>query len=278
MTSASQSSFSHDHSDTQSINALLHPVLREQGRKKYGLDYQHSIPFTGADIWNAYEFSWLNKAGKPQIALLRWVIPCQSRATFQHSFLRAYLDGFAMQSFFSSDVVLEQLTHDLTQAAGVHVSVTLIPVEQFNQEKLVSTFDGASLDRLYMQCDVYTVEQSAKWLCVTDDRPHQEVVCSNLLCSRMPGSDRYLWGSIRISYTGLPIAHEGLLRYLVSYRQEYADEQACIERIYLDIQKYCHPQRLQVYARYCRHDGLDVNIIRSSAPEMLPALQRFVRQ
>lgn len=264
--------------DAQSSLSLLHPVLRAQARKNYGLDHQHSIPFTGADIWNAYGFSWLNQSGKPQIALLRWVVPCQSQATFEHVFLRAYLDRFAMQCFVSSDVVLEQLTHDLTQAAGVHVCVTLVPAARFHEEKFVSTFDGVSLDRLYIQCNDYTTDESTKWLCVTEDRPHQEVVYSDLLCSRLPESERYLWGSIRISYTGLPIVHEGLLRYLVGYRQEDVDEQACVERIYLDIQRYCHPQRLQVYARYCRRDGVDVNVIRSSAPEMLPVLERLVRQ
>jgi len=46
---------------------LLFPIGRKSGRDALGLT--GPLPFFGTDIWNAYELSWLNRKGKPQIAV-----------------------------------------------------------------------------------------------------------------------------------------------------------------------------------------------------------------
>ena len=52
-----------DHYDA----SLLFPLPRADKRAELGLG--EAMPFFGADIWTAYELSWLNARGKPQLAL-----------------------------------------------------------------------------------------------------------------------------------------------------------------------------------------------------------------
>ena len=57
---------------------LLFPIQRSENRASLGLNHLQTPPFFGVDIWNAYELSWLNPKGKPQIALAEFVIPADS--------------------------------------------------------------------------------------------------------------------------------------------------------------------------------------------------------
>ncbi len=51
--------------------ALLFPIPRADTRA--GLDLPQAA--YGADIWNAYELSWLNAKGKPVVAIGRFTVP-----------------------------------------------------------------------------------------------------------------------------------------------------------------------------------------------------------
>ena len=54
--------------------ALLFPIARADTRA--GLDLPQAAH--GADIWNAYELSWLNAKGKPVVAIGRFTVPMDS--------------------------------------------------------------------------------------------------------------------------------------------------------------------------------------------------------
>ena len=56
--------------------ALLFPIARRSKRDEIGLT--GTLPFFGADLWTAYELSWLNPRGKPQLALARITVPAES--------------------------------------------------------------------------------------------------------------------------------------------------------------------------------------------------------
>ena len=47
--------------------ALLFPIARAPKRAEIGIT--GTQPFFGADLWTAFELSWLNLRGKPQVAL-----------------------------------------------------------------------------------------------------------------------------------------------------------------------------------------------------------------
>ena len=47
---------------------LLFPIPRKEYREKINI---RDIYFNGYDIWNAYELSWLNNYGKPEVRILQ---------------------------------------------------------------------------------------------------------------------------------------------------------------------------------------------------------------
>ncbi|MEO5660180.1 MAG: NADPH-dependent 7-cyano-7-deazaguanine reductase QueF, partial [Polaromonas sp.] len=111
-----------------------------------------------------------------------------------------------------------------------------------------------------------------------DEPPVSEVLTSNLLKSNCLVTGQPDWGSVRISYSGPQINQEGLLQYLVSFRNHNEFHEQCVERIFMDIWTRCQPFKLTVYARYTRRGGLDISPFRTSHPQALPAAVRCARQ
>ncbi len=83
---------------------------------------------------------------------------------------------------------------------------------------------------------------------------------------------------MQIAYSGPAINQEGLLQYLVSYRNHNGFHEQFVERIFMDVWTCCKPIKLSVYARYTRRGGLDINPFRTSYPQQLPPNVRTARQ
>ena len=58
---------------------LLYPISRTPKREEIGLSAERiaagRLPFMGADLWTAYELSWLTPRGKPQVAIATITVP-----------------------------------------------------------------------------------------------------------------------------------------------------------------------------------------------------------
>jgi len=260
--------------------SLLFPIPRTAQRAALGLG--SSLPFLGADLWTAFELSWLNARGKPQVALAHITVPCESTNIIESKSLKLYLGSFNNSRVTDATQVLSTLRTDLTEAAwrgGVmqsSVGVKLVAAEMFDREPLYE-LDGLSLDRMDLDCDRYTPAPDLL-TSATDEAPVSEVLTSNLLKSNCPVTGQPDWGSVQISYFGPQIDQAGLLRYIVSYRNHNGFHEDCVERMFMDIMQCCQPHKLSVYARYTRRGGLDINPFRSSYPQALPANVRNARQ
>ena len=260
--------------------SLLFPIERADKRAEIGIS--GAPPFFGADLWTAYELSWLNPRGKPQVALGHFTIPCETPNIIESKSLKLYLGSFNGTVFASADEVRERLRQDLAEAvwrgapAASSVGVRLVQPEAFDQEQ-VQELDGLSLDRLDVECTQYAPAPELLTSAV-DEQPVEEVLTSNLLKSNCLVTNQPDWGSIQIRYTGPQIEQGGLLRYLVSFRNHNEFHEQCVERIFMDIWRRCKPSRLAVYARYTRRGGLDINPLRTSHPMALPANVRNARQ
>lgn len=261
--------------------SLLYPLSRAPKREEIGLT--GTLPFFGADLWTAFELSWLNPRGKPQVALAHITVPCESVNIIESKSLKLYIGSFSNTKLASPEEVRERMRRDLTEAAwrgapavGASVGVRLLLPEMFDREP-VHELDGLSLDRLDVECTDY---QPAPQLLSADfnEQPVEEVLTSNLLKSNCLVTGQPDWGSIQIRYTGAPIHQEGLLRYLVSFRNHNEFHEQCVERVFMDVWRRCKPSRLAVYARYTRRGGLDINPLRTSHPMALPPNIRNARQ
>ncbi|MEY4122660.1 MAG: hypothetical protein RLZZ457_1498 [Pseudomonadota bacterium] len=265
-----------DHYDA----SLLFPIPRQTKREEIGITAQP--PFFGADLWTGYELSWLNTRGKPQVAIARFTVPAESTHIIESKSFKLYLNSFNNTRLDDVAQLQTRLREDLSAAAWQGgpmmsgVGVQLVMPEDFDREP-VHELDGLSLDRMDLDCDHY---QPAPELLTanTNEAPVTETLTSHLLKSNCLVTGQPDWGSVRIRYTGPQIDQAGLLRYIVSFRNHNEFHEQCVERIFMDIWRRCQPLRLEVYARYTRRGGLDINPWRTSHPQAAPANVRTARQ
>lgn len=260
--------------------SLLYPMARLPKRQEIGVPA--TLPFMGADLWTAYELSWLNARGKPQVALAQITVPCETPNIVESKSLKLYLNSFSNTRFVDSAEVLASLRADLSEAAwrgsdqSGSVGIKLLNAEQFAQQS-VQELDGLSLDRLDIACDLFHPAPEVLSAAL-EEQPVSEVLTSQLLKSNCPVTGQPDWASLQISYSGPQIDQAGLLQYIVSFRNHNDFHEQCVERIYMDIWMRCKPTKLSVYARYTRRGGLDINPFRTSHPQPLPANRRTARQ
>ncbi len=237
---------------------LLFTIPRSVQRNEIGI--QNNLPFQGNDLWNAFEISWLNAKGKPIVATAELIVPCESPYLFESKSFKLYLNSFNNTFFDSIKVVEETLIRDLSAAAGAKVIVKLFALPH-GHGKSAQHFTGIYLDALDVDCNAYTIRPD---YLITESTIVTETVYSDLLKTNCLITGQPDWGSIQISYTGKQIQHEGLLQYIVSFRNHNEFHEQCVERIFTDIMGHCAPKKLVVYARYTRRGGLDINPYRAN--------------
>jgi 7-cyano-7-deazaguanine reductase len=261
--------------------SLLFPIPRATQREAMGLRGD-ALPFFGADLWTAFELSWLNARGRPQVAIAHITVPCETPHIIESKSFKLYLNSFNSSVFADADAVRERLKADLAEATwrgsgrSGGIGVRLLTPEQFDREQ-VHELDGLDLDRLDIECTHY--EPAPELLRSDPTLPEvSETLTSRLLKSNCLVTGQPDWGSVQIRYSGPPIDQAGLLAYIVSFRNHNEFHEPCAERIFRDILARCGPHKLSVYARYTRRGGLDINPFRTSFPQSLPANVRTGRQ
>jgi len=255
--------------------SLLFPIARQTKRAELGL--YGTLPFFGVDIWNAYEVSWLNQRGKPQIAIATFMITADSPNIIESKSFKLYLNSFNQTRLDNQDVLIARLTKDLSAAAGANIQVTLTEPAQFGNLRM-GELSGLLLDRL--DIEVLDHYPNAQLLCAAQEQAAvEETLLSHLLKSNCPVTSQPDWGSVQIHYVGAPINQEALLKYLIGFREHNEFHEQCVERIFVDVLRQCQPQKLSVYARYTRRGGLDINPWRSNFSTTRPPLNlRNARQ
>ncbi|AIV51358.1 NADPH-dependent 7-cyano-7-deazaguanine reductase QueF [Burkholderia pseudomallei] len=254
--------------------SLLFPIPRAGAREQIGIGAP--LPFFGTDIWNAYELSWLNARGKPQIAIATFYVPAESPNIVESKSFKLYLGSFAQTAFESADAVRDALKRDVSAACGASVTVRLATPAEFRKLRM-DELDGLSLDRLDLDAHVYETDPSFL-TAAHGEAPVEETLVTDLLKSNCPVTGQPDWGSVQIHYVGAPIDHAGLLRYIISFRNHTGFHEQCVERIFVDILRACQPVKLAVYARYTRRGGLDINPFRTNYNQPMPDNARTARQ
>jgi 7-cyano-7-deazaguanine reductase len=245
---------------TQYDPSLLFAIPRQDKRDE--LDLRGTLPFFGMDIWNAYELSWLNMRGKPQVAIARFMVPADTPNIIESKSLKLYLNSFNQTRLGGTEALLELLRADLSSGFGGPVQIALTSPDAFGTAAM-GELEGMSLDRLDIDVDDYT-PNAALLHANHEEAPIEETLVSHLLKSNCLVTGQPDWASVQIRYVGVPIDHEGLLRYVIGFREHNEFHEQCVERIFMDILRRCKPQKLSVYARYTRRGGLDINPWRSN--------------
>ena len=254
--------------------SLLFPIPRAAKRAEIGV--AEPLPFFGVDIWNAYEISWLNMRGKPQVAIATVNVPADSPNIIESKSFKLYLNSFNQTRLANTDALLALLREDLSNAVGAPVHAALTLPEDFGKLKM-GELDGLLLDRLDVEIDNYS--PAPELLKANhEEAAVEETLVSHLLKSNCLVTGQPDWASVQIRYAGPQIDQESLLRYLIGFREHNEFHEQCVERIFTDILRQCKPNKLAVYARYTRRGGLDINPWRANFSTAKPPNLRAARQ
>jgi len=254
--------------------SLLQGVPRKLNRD--AIELSGELPFHGTDIWTGYELSWLNAKGKPIVAILEVQLDINSVNLIESKSFKLYLNSFNQTKFDSVEAVQETLSRDLSTCAQGELSVKVIEPKFFNLERIID-LPGSCIDELDIEVNEYAFNPDHLLDSTDADKNVAETLNSNLLKSNCLITSQPDWGSVMIRYLGPKIDREKLLRYLISFRQHNEFHEQCVERIFVDLKKYCQCTKLTVYARYTRRGGLDINPYRSDF-ENPPESNRLARQ
>lgn len=239
----------------------LFPIPRKLKRDEIGVPDE--LPFHGYDLWNHYEVSWLNMKGKPVVALAEIVYCADTPNIIESKSMKLYFNSFNNHQFSDVETLKNTIENDIAANVGGQVYVSLYTLPEMSGANPIALFDGACIDNIDIACTEYLVNPDYLFTesDIVEETLHSHLLKSNCLVTNQPD-----WGSVLIEYKGRKINHEGLLKYIISFRNHNEFHEQCIERIFMDIMRTCQPDELTVYGRYTRRGGLDINPYRSTKP------------
>jgi 7-cyano-7-deazaguanine reductase len=252
-------------------SALLEAIPRVLSRGE-----NPSIRYSGADYWTAFEVSWLNQSGLPQVAWAEFSIPADSKNIVESKSFKYYLNSYNQAVFNDREQVASQMRLDLSAVADATVEVQLHSLS--DEAPLSIDIPGDCLDGLDVEINEY--EPNPDLLKLEPQSVENCQVYTHLFKSNCPVTGQPDWATLWLAYSGQAIDSSTLLKYLLSFRNHQGFHEACVEQIYSEINERCQPSELCVYARYTRRGGLDINPYRVSKGWQNKALPfgRLLRQ
>jgi len=250
---------------------LLYPIPRAAGREHLAIT--GSLPFSGFDLWHAYEMSWLNGAGKPVCFVGRFIIPASSPNMVESKSFKLYLNSLNNRRFEATEDARQLIQRDVAAVVGSGVDLQLLAVDDVSLVGVALA--GVCLDGL--EAGTAGAAPSADMLELQGAGHVQQMFYTHLLRSLCPVTGQPDWATVWLHYSGPPLVQASLLRYIIAYRDHQEFHEQCVERMFCHLQQRLAPEFLHIQAFYTRRGGLDINPLRSTDPAMAP-LPRLNRQ
>ena len=197
----------------------------------------------GIDIWNVYDFLYLNK-GIPALKILEIIIPSSSRFIIESKSMKLYLNAFYKKKFNNDKEILELIRNDLEGLLGSDLSIKFI--SKFNKEPS------------YLDLNKYNNKTTKK----------NKIIKFNGFRSICPVTSQPDFANIYI-YCDTPIDTNWLLDYLISFQNKGDFHEQCIESIFLKIMNKYNCNHLEICGRFQRRGGIDINPIRGNKKKIL---------
>lgn len=234
---------------------ILFAVPRSIGRASLP-----TIAFSGYDVWNTYEFSYLNTDGTPVVRRLQIEYSADSQSIVESKSLKLYLGSFSFERFECDEVVANIIRKDLATTVGARD----VAVRFFTHRELstMTTFEGTTcVDDVDAKCSEYDYNPSLLQKIPTKSCVGEFV--SHLLKTNCPITGQPDWGTVLVRYdSAMGISAASLLRYIVSFRRHSGYHEQCCEQIFSDIHQLIEPDALLVACFYTRRGGIDINPVR----------------
>ena len=253
---------------------VLYPIPRWASRSL--LDIEQKVLMYGLDHWQAYELSWLNVRGKPEVAIGEFYFNSESENIVESKSLKLYLNSLNQERYKSAEAVRSIIEQDLSAISRSEVKVMLHALDEIEIDPLGGRA-GRSIDNLDIEIEIH--QPDAQLLELDSEEVDDEVLYSDLFRSNCPVTGQPDWASVELRYTGKKIDESSLLKYLISFREHQGYHEECAERIFRDIMLRCQPSELRVGMNFVRRGGLDINVFRATTPVTSDSVNsRLIRQ
>lgn len=232
-------------------------------RDKYRADIKNPCS-QGEDIWNCYEFSWINSGGKPEVAILQLIIPATSKSIVESKSLKLYLGSFANERFQDLSTVLAAIKKDLTkELENNEIKITAAASHDWNKICVITKPQGDCIDSLIQECDYPRYDPEILVNLELEQRANT-LIYSDLFRSLCPVTNQPDWATVIIEAEGGSWNYKSVLDYLISFRNKPSFHEHCCETIFSDLKEAFKPDFLTVQCKFTRRGGIDINPIRTS--------------
>ena len=185
---------------------VLFGIPRETARRALGLE--NALPFSGTDIWTAWELSWLDDDGRPSVAIATLTFPADSGHIIESKSLKLYLNSLAQTRYVNANAIQTTIARDLSAVARAPVGVVLTHDDHWLSHFIPANLPGLCIDNEGGDFSSPTVEPSL--LSASSRERSEEILSTNLLRSLCPVTGQPDTGSLVIDYRGPRIDRGGL--------------------------------------------------------------------
>ena len=257
-------------------SSILVREPRQGNREHLNLD-DDDLPFTGYDVWNAWEVSCLTEYGCPVTAIAKIVYPCDNKYIVESKSLKLYFNSFNMTKLGKTQSEAYKLMTDAAEADLSELLETDVKVyiyrpydlrgktnSMFKQEHYDTLeiddklFDGITFDTYNENPALLRTRTINGYL--VRQYYHSSLLKSNCRVTHQPD-----WGDVFIYIKcNQQLDRASLMKYIVSFRDENHLHEDICETIYKRLWDIFHPSELAVTCLYVRRGGIDINPTRVS--------------
>ena len=246
---------------------LLVPIERSLNREDYNIT---NDDFVGYDVWHNYECSFMTNKGYPVSLVGKLVIPSNSKFFIESKSMKLYFFSFHLERLGNS---IEEATNEFKRRVIKDISERVqapVSFEVHSKQSNVDVFKDYKDIRDLI--DVESIEfkefKESPDLMVKGNSKEYNVIIRNVR-SNCRVTHQPDFANLYLHISGNCPTLESLLKYIVSFRNEFHFHEEVTEQIYKNIQKRFSPRELVVCNLFTRRGGIDINPIRVSKKELL---------
>ena len=193
----------------------------------------------GIDIWNAYDFMYLDVNKVPHLVVLEIIIPSDSDLIIESKSMKLYLNHFYNKTYRTKNDILKIIKKDIETKIKSKIKVKFLT--KFSNEPIT-----VNLNSLKSKLT-----------------PSKKILKFNGFRSICPVTSQPDFANIYI-YTDKSVDTKWLKKYLMSFVDHGGFHEQCIELIFTEIKSRFHIKHIEVCGRFQRRGGIDINPIRGT--------------
>lgn len=259
--------------------SLLVRIPRSLNREIYNID-ENKLPFVGLDVWNGYEVTALTEKGLPVTGVMKILIPADSKYHPESKSIKMYINSFAMTKIGGSEkecieMIENTVREDLSDLLECRVAVHIFTGDASeNEAENCLDEDSYNLDDIYGIDNIEFTEYNMNPELLEPSSFLGIAVKSNKLRSACRVTHQPDHGTVYIRMNSNSPRRcptdESLLKFIVSFRNEYHFHEEICEAIFTALNNKFHPDKLMVACNYTRRGGWDINPIRALDWDSIP--------